>query len=69
MSAQSDLIGWDLEHVAAQGRRTRGRCVGAWPNGGQLMLALLQDDGSVIIIEHWRETTLRIAGGRKVLAA
>lgn len=77
MSAPYDLLGWELEHVrvnaARQTIRTRGRCVGAWPNGGVLMLALVQEgDGegmAVALVEHWRETELRVVGGRKVPAS
>jgi hypothetical protein len=76
MSAQPDLLGWQLEHVrrSADGEmvRTRGRCVGAWPNGGALVIALLREDDEgmpVVLVEHWRETELRVVGGRKVPTA
>jgi hypothetical protein len=51
---QHDLLGWVLEVIFTDADgvieySVRGRCVGAWPDGGVLLLALAREDGEVLL--------------------
>jgi hypothetical protein len=68
MSGQHDLLGLVLEHTQldeyGEERLTRGRCVGAWPDGEWLIVALEQDDGEIFLRLCRFDGRLRILRGK-----